>query len=933
MSGLEIRLMGAVEVRRDGVPVELPGRRVRALLAMLALSAGRVVSVERLASALWDDDPPQRVRGSLQTYVGRLRRVVGADRVHTEPTGYALAVGRRDVDLLHFYDRVEAAARCVEPPEERSRLVEALADWQDPPFGEPPSEWLARYEAPLWVERYLQAVERRVDLDLIVGEAAQWGTELQQLAARHPLRESLWLRWLRVLHASGRTAEALTHYEFLRSHLADELGADPSAELRALHQRLLEAPEPAEPAVPATATTVPSLLPPPVSGFTGRSAQLAELDGLASSTPRASVVALHGPAGTGKTALAVHWAQRNRHLFPDGQLFVDLAGFGPDAPLGAAEALAVLLSGLGVRGRRLPTTETGRVVLWRSMLADKRMVVVLDNARESAQVRPLLPGGDSTLVLVTSRSQLRSLAAREGAGRVVVDPMPAEDATGLLAHRLGRSAPDDPELAALAELCDHLPLALAVAAEQIGRGSARSLSEQVERLRDRRHRLRTLTAWEGDPSTSLRAVLDWSYRTLDHEAARVLRLSALAPESRVNAETVAALARIDPALAERALDRLADCHLVSARPDGWWELHDLVRDYAEVRCLEEDPEPKRTAAVRRLRSWYMHTSANAGAMVGTRHPVIRLDAPEAGVRPSRFTDSRQAFTWFLGHRRGLTSTIRRAAEAGDHAFVHTTVPLLAYLLGTGGGLREELELHALAEASARADGDELAQAVCAAHLGMTYGRSQQYEEAQDWFRRARDLYGRTGHRVGELHVTMALGIVLMNLGDGDGSVSLLEDALAGARELGLDAREAATSNNLAAALARVGRYTEAVAAAEHAATVHRRLGNHLNRAMALDTLGSVHLSAGDPAEAKEALLRSLELHREMGESVSQAVTLKSLGRAEAALGDRVRAERLWTEALEMMDRVEATDTTDVSRAELRSLLEGAVSPPDGDPGP
>jgi DNA-binding SARP family transcriptional activator/tetratricopeptide (TPR) repeat protein len=921
MSGLQICLMGTIEVIRDRAPVPLPGRRVRALVALLALSADQLVSTERLAEGLWDDDLPARVRGSLQTYVARLRRAVGADRVLTRPSGYCLRVDRHDVDLLDFYDRVETAARYTDPLEERRQLAVALATWRGEPFGEPPSEWLARYESPLWIERHLQAVERRVDLDLLAGDHARCAAELQELAARHPLRESMWLRWLHALHGSGRTAEALTRYEALRTRLAEELGTDPSVELQAAHRELLAGPDRADP--PPPSLVVPTLLPPDVSGFTGRTAQLAELDALTSATPSPSVVGLHGPAGTGKTILGVHWAHRHRHEFPDGQLFVDLGGFGPDAPLGAAEALGMLLGGLDVRRGRLPTDEDERATLWRTMLADKKMLVVLDNARDSAQVRPLLPGGPS-LVMVTSRSQLRSLATREGARRVVVDSMPVRESVALLSHRLGATNGAETDLARLAQLCDHLPLALAVAAEQAGRSSARSLPEQIELLQDRRHRLRTLTAWEGDPSTSLRAVLDWSYRTLDEQAARILRLSGLGPEARISVEAAGALAGVDPALAERALDQLADCHLVRDHRPGWWELHDLVRDYAEDLVLREDSEVDRDAAVRRLRSWYTHTASNAAAMVGAPHPVIKLDQPEPGVRPQRFPDSGQGFAWFLAHRRGLTTMVTRASESGDHAFVYTIAPLLATLLSMGGGHREEIHLHALAEASARVAGDELAEAVCATHLGMSYGRSQQFDRARGWFLRARDLYSRTGHPAGELHVMMTLGIVLMYVGDLDDSIAMLEDTVAGARRRGLETREAAASNNLALAYARGGRHAEALDAAEHAADAHQRLGNVLNQALALDTLGVVHLHRAAYGEARTALLQSLDLHRRVGANVSHATTLKDLGRAEDGLGEHDRARQHWKDALEMMDRVDGVDTVNVSRAELRSLL---------DPGP
>lgn len=629
----EIRLFGGVEVRRAGRLVPLAGRRVRTLIALLALDAGRTVSIDRLARGIWDDEPPERVRGSLQTYVSRLRSTLGDDVVTTEPTGYALRISRQRVDALRFRDGTAKARRCTTPEEERLCLDEALAAWEGEPFDEELSAWIDRFERPRLVEEYLQALERRLDLDLEGSEYAQCILRLGSLVEQHPLRETLWVRLLRALEGAGRAAEALERYETIRTLLATELGTDPGPDLQQLHYRLLSATESPKPA-PARAgeiadgersRTLPRQLPTVVQGFRGREAELETLTELATRDEDVRVVALHGTCGAGKTALATHWAQSAADNFPDGQFFVDLRGFGPGEPTPPGPALDLLLRDLGVPGSAIPEDLDGRSALLRSLLARRRCLILLDNARDAAQVRPLLPGG-SNVVVVTSRSQLRSLAAREGARRIHLPEMSSAEATAMLRARLvGRVEDADAEdLTELAALCGHLPVALSIAAERAGRSIGTSLAGIAEDLGDEVSRLDQLATGD-DELTDVRAVFGWTYRFLDADSARLFRLLALCPDRLVSASAAVALAGVERAEGLRILDRLADLHLLQAYPGEWFAIHDLVRAYARER-VEQDPLSERVAATARLRAWRAKAHVEMAQQVHAHtRPSVKTD--------------------------------------------------------------------------------------------------------------------------------------------------------------------------------------------------------------------------------------------------------------------------------------------------------------------
>ena len=467
---LSVDVLGPLTVSTECRQVELTSPKLRALLAVLAMKAGSPVSVDRLALALWDDRRPEFLRRTVQTHLTRLRAALGAGYIRTEPSGYELRVGEDRVDALRFGRLLDAAARAADPVTERGYLTEALELWRGNPFEDVASAWLAGQRARL-VERYLAAVERRADLDLAEDRHTELVAPLRELTATHPLRESLWVRFLVALDRCGRQAEALTWYETVRRRLADELGADPGPELRQVYSLLLSERPPSGPAV-SGGVLVPRQLPADIDGFTGRAAALTSLDALISdSAPTAMAIgAISGPAGVGKTALAVHWAHRVADRFPDGQLYANLRGFPSSRPATApAEVVRQFLEALGVPATRIPSNVEGQVGLYRSVLAGRRVLVVLDNVRDSDQVRPLLPGGPTCVVVVTSRSRMTGLTATEAARPLILDVLSHHEARDLLAARLGgdRIAGEPDATEAIIARSGRLPLALAVTAARI----------------------------------------------------------------------------------------------------------------------------------------------------------------------------------------------------------------------------------------------------------------------------------------------------------------------------------------------------------------------------------------------------------------------------------------------------------------------------------
>jgi DNA-binding SARP family transcriptional activator len=594
MDRIQVSLLGPLVVRRGGRELEVGGR-LRALLAVLALEAGRPVSVERLARGVWSDELPVHVRKSVQTQIMRLRRLLGNARIRTEPGGYLLDIQPDDVDVVRFERLVSAVAAETEVDEQRLLLAEALTIWRGTPFEGVGSQWLDEVEAERMMELYLGAQERWVDLELAAGRYGAVVADLRELTARFPLREALWSRLMLALRRSGRCAEALGCYESVRVMLADELGVDPGPELRRQYGELLQSDpveegqavqDEGEPAPDETdnhtdrTDVVPQQLPAAPGLFVGRPKELQGLD----DAHQEAIVVLHGLGGIGKTALALNWAHQHRHEFPDGQLFIDLQGYGPGDLITTSAALRSLLLSLGLPEAQIPDDVEACSSMLRTMLANRRCLIVLDNALDADHVRPLIPGSGS-LAVVTSRGELRGLAVREGARRIAVGQLAAEESTELLRAKLPAGQADDDLLNELADLCGHVPLALSIAAER----AEDNVELLVDELRDLPRRLEALAV--GDESGDLRAVFDRSYQTLAPEVARAFRLLGLYLYDEFDSSAAAGLLGTSARAASSVLDDLADQHLLCRAGARRFEFHQLVRAYA----VELTHEGRRTA--------------------------------------------------------------------------------------------------------------------------------------------------------------------------------------------------------------------------------------------------------------------------------------------------------------------------------------------------
>lgn len=936
---LHVRILGAVEAASEGETISLGGARTRLVLAMLALSIGQVVSRDRLVDALWESDPPDSATTQVAIHVSRLRKALGhPEAIETVGQGYRLMADGVAVDAV-------VAERTLREARESQRVElfsQALAMWRGPVLDGVYSPAI-RPAAQRLEDLYLASVEDWSAAELDRGGERAVLEVLPEVVARNPLREGLRARLMEALWRGGRRADALASYDEGRRALADELGLDPGEELAGLLRRILqdEAPSGRRHAADDDETSVidrpgsarggraaevPRQLPMDVPHFAGRADDVSMLLSLVGADDRPGVVVgLHGPGGVGKTALAVHVAHQVADRFPDGQLFLNLHGYGTADPVNTSTALGSLLRSFGVPEAEIPPGEDDRSRKWRSVLAGRRILMVLDNARDSFQVRPLLPAGAAT-VLVTSRSQLRSLATREGAQRVHVQEMTRSEAVDLLQSRQSTQTRHtgtwaEPDVAELARLCGHLPVALAVAAERANRYPDRPLSELNAELRDSHTALDTLTAWEDDPATSVRAVMSWSYDALDAEAARMFRLMGLHPHHTMDADTAAALAGLDVSEAARLLDPLVESHLSGEPRPGEYEMHDLVHAFAARLAHSQVGDPERDEAVARMRAMYVHTIGNAASPFLRRPSMVPLPPLPSGVTPITFDDKQQTSRWFRDNERRLWAVLGEARECGDHTNVLTLEVFMAVLLIDHGRTHEGLEMNRSAVVHAGLAGDPEAEAPCIFRLGVALWKSGDSTAAHAQFIEAHKGYDRLGNREAALRALMAIGMMLGELDRHDEAVRALEAAVDSARSHRLIMTNTHTEllSNLAWVFVLAGRAREALVPAEEAVSAARREGEALIESVALDTIGLAHLQLEAPLEALRAFDRSLERDR-VWPNIRHPYLYLNRGLAQRALGHKEQARDTWLRATEMMDELELRDSARISRSVLRDLL-------------
>ncbi len=894
----------------------LTSSRQRALLATLALSAGRLVSIDVLARGVWGDASPARIRGSLQTYVMRLRRLCGEEAVVTEPDGYRLVVDPAHVDALRFLRLLDEAADAGESGRRRELLTEALALWSGPPLEGVGSPSLAGEWAPLLTERYLFAVEQRIDLDAGLVPDSRLAAELTDLVAQHPLRESLWERLVRVLARSGRRAEALARYAGLRKLLAEELGVEPGSDLRRLHAELLAADAGGTPE-PSPRADVPRQLPFDVASFTGRGTELAELDEAGEDS---GIVVIEGTAGVGKTSLAVHWSHQVRERFPGGQLFLDLRGHSAGTPVTAEVALAGFLRAAGVPPESLPSTVEERSALLRSRLAGSRTLMLLDNARDADQVRVLLPG-PGNLVVVTSRNQLRGLVAREGARRIALRSFDDRDAVALLAGSVGRRRLEaEPEaVAELAQLCGRLPLALALAGERASRFSGVSLAGIVEELRDQRLRLDTLRDPQ-DAGTDLRAAFSWSYKALRPAAARLFRLLGLHPGITISLPSAAALAGTTPREARELLDQLAAAHLLNQPATDRYQFHDLLRVYAAELVETETTEAGQAAALRRLVDWYLATVAEANKLV--RPDLLTEDIvlePVEGPAVA-FGEHEDAIAWYTAERPALAAFVGIAARRGWTSHAWKLAWLLRGLFTERHDREDWIATARTAVAAARDAGDLLGLQYSANNLGSAYLRTLQPEKALEALEEAREASQSSGGSAMTVAILSNLSGTYYVRNEFAKAEQYALEAVDLARDLGQRTFLPHALLNVSASRIGMRDYDRAAEAAVAAHEAFGLLGDRYHSALAYGNAAEALEGAGRHGEAEELGLRALAELKTLNADFGTIDVQITLGRVKHHTGRSAEAAAHWAEALAVSQRL-----GDPRTAEIQALL--ATVPP------
>jgi DNA-binding SARP family transcriptional activator len=931
---MQVRLLGPVDVVVEGGPRPVNGLRRKAVLAALALHHGQVVSTGRLVDVVWGESAPATVVNSLQSHISYLRGVLGSRAaILARPPGYLLNLGGDATDAQAAERLLRQGRQAAAPARGVRDLREALALWRGRP--------LADVTGSAWLEEQSQRLDLLADqvrralfeASLAAGEHAGIVPGLEQMAAADPLDEQVHGQLMLALYRCGRQADALAVFRRLQAALAEQLGIDPGPALRDLQTAILRQDQaleaPAQSPVPLVARPapppVPAQLPPAVPGFAGRSAELARLDAVLAQAqperPAGSAVvisAVSGTAGVGKTTLAVHWAHQVAPQFPDGQLYVNLRGFDPGGqPAAPAEALRGFLDALGVPQTGIPDGLQARAGLYRSLVAGKRMLVVLDNASDPEQVRPLLPGSPGCLVIVTSRSELAGLVAAEGACLVSLDVLTTAEASDLLARRLGpaRVASEPEAVAEIIGRCARLPLALAVAA---ARAAARPGFPLAAIAAELRGATATLDPFGGtDLATDVRAVFSWSCRLLSSGAARLFRLLGLHPGPDISVPAAASLASVTPQRARVLLAELTSAHLLSEHAPGRYACHDLLRAYAAEQAGMVDPDQDQIAAIRRMLDHYLHTGHRAAIALAPYLDPLTLATADPTVIVGEFATGEDALCWLASEHAPLLAAVHRAAAAGFSTHAWQLAWALSPLL-LRRGLWDQLD--AVCEVgldAARRTGDAAGQARCLHRLANRYAKSGRIHESVSALQQALRHY----ESVGDLANRATIHSTLL-------WVAVQQERPADALSHALRAQELyrAAGNRIGQTVgladigychAMLGDYQQALACCEQALAEIQEAGERDSEASVWDSLGYVHHRRGDHQQAITCYQRAIEICRERTDRYNEATTLDTLGDVHRSAGDNRAARRAWTLALRILDQLGHPEG-DLVRAKLSS---------------
>ncbi|HEX4814644.1 MAG TPA: BTAD domain-containing putative transcriptional regulator [Nonomuraea sp.] len=916
---MEFRVLGALEVTAGGRRLELGGTRQQIVLAMLILNAGHSVTIDRIVEAIYDDDPPATSRAQVQICISALRRLFSAygdaEMIVTTRQGYALRGATGSIDAQRFEALVAKArkardARGYEQGIDHYR--EALALWRGSALDGLESRLLTSIARRLH-EDHVSAHEDCVQLELELGRHHELVGELTRLVSEHPLREGLLAQLMTALYRSGRQADALQVYREARRRFVDELGIEPSERLQQLEAAILKSddslsapqapPEPA-PQPQAPASVVPRMLPAGIADFIGRQKQIDDinqrltvpLEGAARFA--VPIVAIAGKAGIGKSTIAVHAAHSVAEHFPDGQLFAHLHG-AVSRPVSPMQVLDRFLRALGVSGTALPESLDERAEMYRMLLADRTVLVVLDDAASESQVLPLLPGNPDSAVIVTSRSRLGGLA---GATQIDVDLFDATQSVDLLARIAGAERVwAEPESAArLAELCCYLPLALRIAGARMAARPHWSVEHLVDRLRDEAHRLDELK--HGD--LGIRVSLSLTYEAITERARVLFRRLAILDAHSFSAWISAALLAQPLTHAQDLLDELADAQLVEPMTTGpginvRYRLHDLIRVYARERLAAEEAPAERTAALERVVTSMLRLTEAARIReygpLASPHTISEVSSPLPADLVERLVD--EPIAWFERERPILLAGIRQAAQAGFAELCWRLAMNAESFFELRVYLDDWREAQEVAFEAARASGHQLGQAAMLCMRGSLAQTEQRFDDAWCDYEAALRLFEQTGDLLQIARAMRNLAFLDRMRGRLDEAMTYLERAQAIFTEIGEQVAAAHTLDNIAAILSDCGDLDKARVLLAEALVRANSSGSRRTTSQILHRMGTVHLQAGAFALAAGSFEESLTIVHEIGDSIGESFGLQGLGVARLRQGRLPEADPLLREAL------------------------------------